>query len=560
MIAQCNYHFKNGTQCDQSAINESIYCFLHDPDAWRTQTHASEIVEKIGEKIRIGDYNFEGYHFPETGLFIRHVFRHHNSSFHEVNFQNAHFHAPISFSKADFRGLPRGLFCGAEFYENADFTESDFGNADFSEVKFSDVFFKQARFHGSADFRNANFKSADFSEAKFLYQRAPPNRVTATTLETQFFHSNFSGHADFSHVTFRNVSFESVTFKEASFFDAVFEGIAFFSNSSFEIGMFMYARFNSDAVFDSSQLSEVVFDGAHFFSKVDFQNANISQARFRYTIFNDIVLFDHTHKDIGEEIKQRSYWQGDFSSSIFKGTTTFKGAYLDPCFESTIMPSSNLRDTNWPPENVGCFGKDKKKINIESKADEMENGLQKMRQYSKAIRTYFFLRTRLNAEGDFIDESDFFYRERLSQKKLFYTRSCLQFRKLTDEQKKEVKRLSGGLGWEYILELIWLWIAGWTCGFGERILRVVRTFSLTLCFFAVIFFIDMGPCPRTILKCLHDALYVSVGALSNMGVDVNDLAHPLSMCGKWFVQIEALTGIILTSLFLVVFVRKMSRQ
>lgn len=579
-MSQCNYHFKNGTQCDQSAVKESIYCLFHDPDAWKT--HAKEIIEKIKDKMQIRDYNFEGYHFPETDIFVGH------SPTSEVNFKNAHFHAPISFSKANFHNSStRGLFSGANFYEHADFTESTFQNAffndtqfttanfsrfavtglanfshaqfsgrvyfglarlgitDFSEVTFSDVFFNQTRFNGRADFGNAKFQSADFTGAKFL--------------ESRFYHSNFSGRADFNNAKFGNVFFEHVTFKEANFFDAFFEGLATFFHSSFVKGNFMYARFNSDTIFIRTQFSEAFFNEAHFLRKVDFQNAQISHAKFIKTIFDDIVNFDYTHK-IGEDIIQKTYWQGDFSSSIFKGTTTFKDAYLDPCFESTIMPSSNLRDVKWPPASVGFIGKEKKKIDLERKADEMENDIQKMRQYSKAISTYFFLRTRLRAEGDFIDESDFFYRERLTQRKLLNTRRRIQFKKLTDGQKEEVIGLSGGLGREYILEWIWLWIAGWTCGFGERILLIVRTFAFTLSFFALIFLIDMSSCPQTILKCLPDALYVSVGALSNMGVDVNDLGYPLSMCGKWFVQIEALTGIILTSLFLVVFVRKMSRQ
>ena len=527
-IPQCSYRFSKGNiQCSEPAIEGSNFCLFHDPNAWETQE--SELLDIIEGKIFWQDFNFEGYHFPEIDFF-KFTFQ------IPVNFQNATFHSSARFTSASFN---EANFRGAKFL----------GRAYFNKCQFSgDAFFDEAEFLERAFFRRTHFQDAKFTKVKFSERTFFQN---SQFINGFFSHGNFLNHVNFNGSIFNNAFFRGAKFSGTNFRNVKFSGRVTFRKSNFrEAASFSRAVFSGKSNFKNVHFLKIAaFSNTHFLDQTDFTDSKFTIAEFENAKFSESVRFINSCKINADGT--HTFWHANFTNAIFEKNVSFKNAYLDPCFESTSVNFSNFRDTKWPKG---------KTLSVERRANDKENGILKMIRYQNAVRTYFFLRKALNNEGDFVDESDFFYRERLTQRKLLGTRRHLQFNKLTDGQKEEVIGLCGGLGQEYILEWIWLWIAGWTCGFGERILLVVRTFFFTLFFFALIFLIDMSSCPQTILKCLPDALYVSVGALSNMGVDVNDLVYPLSMCGMWFVQIEALTGIILTSLFLVTFVRKMSRQ
>jgi len=582
-------------------------CLFHNDESWRDQ--AEEIRLGIEAKIHRGDFNFEGYHFPEIDLFSEQNFK------APVNFRKARFHGSAIFSKArfsdyvdfrvaqfsgqaDFSGarflranfgsanLGSISFHGAQFKGSTDFTFADFSNADFNSAKLTRPNFKDAHFRGRAQFNEAQFSGradfdraqfsngAEFQEVKFL-GRADFDRTQflsradfngAKFKNAYFRGAHFKGRAYFRDTCFLNAYFQGARFSSAHFQNARFSSAHFrahFSDAHFQGAYFLDADFSraylkGPAYFRDTHFSNADFSGAEFSGPAEFNKAQFSTANFENARFTDIVSFNNTNRWENDD-KTISFWRGNFTNVIFEKTTTFKDAYLDPCFESTNMPHSSLRDIRWPQEKK-LFVSVKKKLYDEREADDMENGLQKMRRYRKAVRTYFFLRTRLHAEGDFIDESDFFYRERLTQKKLLGTRMRLWFKDVKPEQMEEVKGLCGGLGWESLLEWLWLSFTWVTCGFGERILHIVGTSVLTWILSALLLLGLVKPCPHTTLRCLHDALYVSAGALSNMGVDKQKLAFSLSLLGQWLIQVEAIVGIILTSLFLVVFVRKMSRQ
>ena len=116
------------------------------------------------------------------------------------------------------------------------------------------------------------------------------------------------------------------------------------------------------------------------------------------------------------------------------------------------------------------------------------------------------------------------------------------FKNLSTEEKEDIIRLSSGLKREWILEWIWLQIIDFLCGFGERILIVVRTFILSFLGFSMFYFLLMFQCIQTSLTCLHDAFYISFSALSNLGYNPQDLQFQLPLWAKWFVQLEAFWG------------------
>lgn len=119
-------------RCRKKAIEGSDRCIFHDPEVWK---HKPELLrKKIREQIKRGDFNFEGYHFPEiefSNIIKRQEFK------QPVNFENAHFHGKTSFGGAIFSGM--AWFTYAKFSEDALFTNAKFfGDARFISAKFSE--------------------------------------------------------------------------------------------------------------------------------------------------------------------------------------------------------------------------------------------------------------------------------------------------------------------------------------------------------------------------------------------------------------------------------------
>lgn len=526
-MPQCSYRLsKRKIQCSEPAIEGSDFCLFHDPIAWETQE--SEILERIEGKILWQDFNFEGYHFPEID-FAKFTFQ------IPVNFQNATFHSSARFSSASFN---EANFRGAKFL----------GRAYFNKCHFSgDVFFNGAEFLQRAFFKSTHFQNASFN--KVIFSDRTDFR-SAHFINGFFSNGNFLKYINFIGSRFDNAFFRGVKFSATNFRNVIFSGRVNFRQSIFrKPATFSRAVFSGKLNFRSAHFLETAnFSNTHFLDQTDFSGSIFTRAKFNNAKFSDSVSFIRSCKIKADGT--HTFWRANFTNAIFEKNASFRDAYLDPCFESTSMNVSNFRDAIWPKD---------KKLFVERRADNSKNGIQKLIRYQNAVRTYFFLRKALNTEGDFVDESDFFYREQISLKKLLGVRKYFWLKKIPLEQNETIKNLCGGRSaFVSFLEWLWLWITQLTCGFGERILNVVSMFFIIWLISAYCLLYSLAN-----VEISWDngskALYMSLGALSNMGFD-KTLSLSLSPFGHWVIQIEALLGIILTSLFLVVFVRKMSRQ
>jgi hypothetical protein len=274
----------------------------------------------------------------------------------------------------------------------------------------------------------------------------------------------------------------------------------------------------------------------------DFSSAIFSSVDFRSTIFEDVADFNNMSSEDG-------YTLANFDYCIFLKKATFANARFDPSFISASMNDSALRDAELPSENL---------IRDERDANAEGNGYKKLEKYHNAARTYFFLRTHLHSEGDYKDESVFFYREKLTEKKMLGTRIWLR---TNESEVTRIYDLCEDRSWiRCVVEWLWLSLFWITCGFGERVINVIATSMFTWTSFAVAFLVSFSLNPENARQGLVDALYMSLEALSSLGLERQNLIFEPSYVVNWLMQIEAMVGIFLASLFLVIFVRKMTWQ
>lgn len=114
---------------------------------------------------------------------------------------------------------------------------------------------------------------------------------------------------------------------------------------------------------------------------------------------------------------------------------------------------------------------------------------------------------------------------------------------------------SGNL-WRCLRNWLWMQIFYLTCGFGERPSRVVL-FSLSpISIFSLIYYFLITT-PMTPLQKIANAIYLSLDCFVALGTFQNDII-PFSW--RWLTYVEAGLGVALISLFLVVFIRKMTRD
>ncbi len=98
---------------------------------------------------------------------------------------------------------------------------------------------------------------------------------------------------------------------------------------------------------------------------------------------------------------------------------------------------------------------------------------------------------------------------------------------------------------------IWLTLLWLICGYGERPMRTFVSFLCTILCFTSIYVLDGGPTPDT--NNFPEALYFSVVTFTSLGY--GDIS-PVGI-SRFFAAMEALIGVFMISLFVVVFTRKM---
>jgi len=399
-----------------------------------------------------------------------------------------------------------------------------------------------------------HFEGYHFPEIELFHERIFEKLVN-------FNKATFLEDVDFVGAQFtKGVGFVCAQFsKRAYFTDAQLSELADFSGAIFSDRAFFAGARLEEADFANTQFTKgAYFWGAKFSGNASFLGTESSIMDFGLAVFNGQADFDVSYGyntlfwegNFDSRGDNTRFWQGDFNKAVFEKKASFSDAYLDASFVSATLNDSNLRDTRWPKNNI---------LYDERNADTLKNGLDKIEKYRNAVRTYFFIKTRLRAEGDYKNESDFFYRERRAEMKLLKARLMFKSNNSEDEEKAndycDQKGKKTCLFDWFFLSLAWL-----ICGFGEKVMYILGTFIFTWISFAIIFFFSVRPSHQTVLLAFIDCLYISIGALSGLGYEQKALSFEISESGHWLIQTEALIGIALISLFLVVFVRKMSRQ
>lgn len=220
--------------------------------------------------------------------------------FAHANFSGTVFHDLVTFRAGWFDDTL--IFDEATFLDQVEFTEARFDHdATFTHVTFeAAVTFRGAEFHGGehtvddADFRDSTFNGhADFSLVEF---RTASFKNAAVNADLQLSDTSFSMAAWFDGMTVQgDLDFENARFGDsASFTDTTFEGTAEFDQVIFENETtFARARFAASVSFRSTEFrgdanihdDDATFDGATFDGEARFRGA-----RFQYATFTDVTF------------------------------------------------------------------------------------------------------------------------------------------------------------------------------------------------------------------------------------------------------------------------------
>ena len=528
--------------CRKEALDGSNRCLLHDPEVWAREPEL--VRKKVMEQIKRGNFDFESCHFPGInfdGIQGGRRFR------KPANFQNSHFHGVatfvnLRFGKTTFEGATfydYANFSGARFLNNASFRDTIFHrSANFSGVKFSkDGNFIDTTFDARANFSSAsflgyiNFRGATFSEARFDDVGFSKNVwfLQATfSGKTYFSKARFFGTANFENVIFsRNVNFNATLFNHK----ANFKSTSFSKNANF-----IHARFDKDVDFHHARFSgHATFFSAKFLGWANFVNATFSEGILLNDINTDEVLFD-------------------FSDSSFRGPFSV---------------------------NEGQWSRKSCRLKIEKVS------------LRRAIRNYYLLKKVFLAMGHYGLAGDLHYNEMACKRRFnsfkYVRKSFPSFsyrlksicrkaplnivisasfmkkirearvlryalRRIWTSRRRYIPRHSRGF-WKQLGDWLWMQFFYFTCGFGERPLRVVSLSAAIIIVFAMAYFPLMatGISPENVAS----ALYLSLDRFVALGV-IQGAVLPMSW--RWLAYLETGLGLFMMSLFLVVFTRKMTRD
>ena len=267
-------------------------------------------------------------------------------------------------------------------------------------------------------------------------------------------------------------------------------------------------------------------------------NFNLSQANLE----NINLVYSGHHE--GYKLQNCDFYKTNFSHAHcfkvdFSGSSLMKANFEGANLHFANFQNCNLLGTNFERarlENV-IWDKD---ILQERKAKVTQNKVEKIDLYQQAEEIYRNLRRTCESDGSFETAGKFFQKEMKMRRKQLPLFSSKRF----------------------ISKLV-----EFSCGYGERPLRIVILSAMVILLFTSIFFITglnnageiiqisfSASTNENILNLLN-ALYFSVVTFTTLGY--GDIL-PIGI-SKLFAGIEALLGGFILALFVVVFVKKMTR-
>jgi uncharacterized protein YjbI with pentapeptide repeats len=534
------------------------------------------VLERIREQIKDGDLSFECYHFPDV-------------DFHEI-VEETRFRQAVDFTGAQFHGTTRfshfqfgnASFRDAKFIGEVHFDQAEFsGNLDFSYAQFFDYAdFNCSKFHGNATFNYAKFTgkyATDFASTQFFQE--------ASFIETKlskfavFGSSKFFGQAVFDQTEFPGL----IDFTYAEFHDDADFYFTKFSGDTFGNIRFSYANFLGSVGFVNAEFTQDSdFSHARFFEDLDFSNARFGgNADFKEVEFSGYVTFCHV-KFLGDaeftEAKFSQVCLTEFTNTIFSGNVFF----------SNIRMNEPLLDFSFSEFRKELFVDE---IQWSRKGYQLKIEKEDM---GKAITNYHLLRKSLLLTGHYRVAGELFYNEMACRRRLLsfeslrkatpcveirfhtfcylkrlskitllkdianisFVKKTLDNRIVTDAlHKASCQETHGRTSFSANLmkefgDWLWMQIFYYTCGFGERVSRVVGTSLTTIFLFALAYYLLL---PTSITNATYLSLdcFVALAAFQS---------EPIPNAFRWLTYLEAGLGVFMISLFLVVFTRKMARD
>ena len=175
-----------------------------------------------------------------------------------------------------------------------------------------------------------------------------------------FTDAKFHGKLDFSKIIFKKqISFaDSIFFETISFSGSIFDEEVKFTNASFRgnLNSFQFTEFKKMADFSDNEIKNGKFNHAKF---------NI--VHFNNRVFKDITAFNHASFEKENSFKQTTFYNVDFSESVFKKNANFDNTkFVDYATFSDIV-CNELIKFNGNISNVSFLDMDIEKIKFGNK-------------------------------------------------------------------------------------------------------------------------------------------------------------------------------------------------
>jgi len=400
---------------------------------------------------------------------------------------------------------------------------------------------KEAEFY---DFRGFYFpESFDF---EIIYRHLKNNTFEK---RIEFRYAMFQGEVYFRGVIFqRFADFRGVIFqKGVDFLGAVFQSWAIFLNATFqecayfrggtifqERAYFESATFQNGANFkDTTFQKQIDFENTTFQGYINFENATFEKmADFRNCEIKETIDFHDAR------------FYDEFLLTDIKGTPKLDFRNTRFSVMTRIGGETNLKNALFNLSNIELV--DFTGAQFPKEIYE-EKELKKQKKpwhgdWQEVSTIYRKLKQAHQRHGDYAKAGEFFYRE------------------------MECKRKSYREEQEWHWNRVWLWFYKILCGYGERVKNIVgcSAFIVFLCSFFY-YLSGISRVGEEVIKfsfesgfSLRDfgySIYYSIVTFTSLGY--GDI-HPLGW-SHVIASIEVILGVFFMSLFVVVFVRKMSR-
>ena len=481
----------------------------------------------------------------------------------KAEFDGARLAGHVAFVKAQFSGP---FFCRQAQLGNAD-ASIDFSGAHFVKAVDCDA----SQFLGNIDFSGAIFQGkASFRKSGFGHSEARVQFVhTVFHRRTAFKRSRFLGRSDFGHSEFhQRVGFERALFQNPVGFEAVtFSGISSFKESQFARQVFFYdcklsnaeftgAEFAGPAYFaveryiaangqrPSSFLGEAVFINARFLKQTIFQRVSFAgPARFGNAYFGEQASF---HK---ANFQDQADFNGVFCSleldlrgTTIAGELMLKGANINRRLNLADADFSNISFYNMVTDTIAVTP-DQVRGKFRGDARDCRDSVAK----GRTAQEYLILRKSFAGDGMHEEEDWAYSCFRRSSRQASSLQACGSHRVFT-LLKNGGERLFLDYGSRY----------------GTHPLRITVVALLFILAFGIFYWhfsseiilegkeIMPGQKP-TLSQCI----YFSIMAFTTMGFgDVHPDFHGWV---KGVVALEALLGIMIMTLFVGTYARKIIR-